>query len=215
MASIIDMRGKRCGRLVVVKLDAKRKGEYHWLCKCDCGETCLVRGQLLRSGATKSCGCYNREVQTKRQLKHGRSKTREYSIWSGMKARCFNRNHIGYKHYGGRGITVCDAWRDSFEEFYKDMGPRPSKKHHIHRIDNNGDYSPENCEWTTVRQNQRQRGNNALFTHEGKTLCVAEWAEEKGVCEKLLRNRIRNGWSFERAITTPKPPKAQDLMKPL
>lgn len=116
-----------------------------------------------------------------------------------MIQRCTNHKNKYYPNYGGRGITVCQEWRDSFENFLKDMGECPSK-HQIDRIDNNGGYRKENCRWVTPKTNSRNRRDNRLETHNGKTQCLAAWAEEIGINIKTLGSRLRNGWSIENAL---------------
>lgn len=128
-----------------------------FLCDCDCGNQTIVALSALKRGSTKSCGCWNSEVQSKFMVdystKHSKSRTPEYSVWKGMKERCHNTKNTSYKNYGGRGIKVCDRWRNSFENFINDMGERPSKEHQIDRTDNNKGYSPDNCKWVTPSEN--------------------------------------------------------------
>jgi hypothetical protein len=120
-------------------------------------------------------------------------KTPEYRAWSAMKLRCANPNNEQYHNYGGRGITVCDRWRQSFAAFLVDMGPRPSPRHSIDRIDNNGNYEPGNCRWATSREQNRNRRNNIVLTHDGRTMCLADWARELGVPRGTLLARYRDG----------------------
>lgn len=134
---------------------------------------------------------------------HGMGKTSEYSIWSMMKDRCVNPNSTAFSYYGGRGIRVCDRWLESFENFFEDMGKRPSKKHQLDRIDNDGDYSPENCQWRTVKQQHRNKRNNVWIEFDGKKKILSDWAREYGLAPKVLHGRISLGWSMERALTEP------------
>lgn len=120
-----------------------------------------------------------------------------------MKQRCYNKNEKNYGGYGGRGIKVCDRWRDHFAMFIQDMGPRPSPQHSLDRIDVNGDYCPENCRWATQAEQQQNRRVNILLKFNGKVQCLAVWARELGIGEWALASRIRRGWSIERALTTP------------
>ena len=123
--------------------------------------------------------------------------------WRGMLARCYSRTHHAYARYGGRGIAVCERWRASFEAFLEDMGPRPSKRQSIDRIDNDGDYEPGNCRWATPRQQARNRRNNREITWRGETRTVAGWAEVLGLSKHALRHRLEAGWSIERVLTAP------------
>lgn len=198
--NFVDRTGLVYGRLTVISYQGKDKNNNSlWLCKCSCGNTKTTRGNALSSGATKSCGCLK---AIGRKPTHGMCKTSEYNIWAGMVARCNNPNKHNYYKYGGRGITVCKRWL-KFENFYKDMGPRPTLKHEIDRKDNNKGYFPGNCRWATRSENNRNTRHNHLLTYKGETKCIAAWSEETGIHEGTLRTRIRKGWSPERVIETP------------
>jgi len=199
MPRFIDLTGQRFGRLVVLKLIGKNKwGSYQWLCRCDCGKEKIVRIDSLKSGRTKSCGCLNRE----RLTKHGHYGDRTYKSWSQMIQRCTNPNNKYFKDYGGRGITVCERWLNSFPNFLEDMGESP-KGHQIDRMNNDKGYHKSNCLWVTPKQNSRNRRSNHLETHNGKTQCITAWSEEVGIPEYVIRQRLKHGWSIERALTTP------------
>ncbi len=126
----------------------------------------------------------------------------EYGIWMGINSRCRNRHVKAYNNYGGRGISVCERWR-CFASFLEDMGPRPSIKHQIERINNNGNYEPGNCKWATRKEQCRNKRNNRLLTFKGETRCVREWAEITGIGEGVIQDRIERGWNTEKALTTP------------
>ena len=127
----------------------------------------------------------------------------EYRVWSGMKVRCSNPNFKDWHLYGGRGIAVCERWRNSFELFFADVGPRPSSAHSLDRYpDPNGDYEPRNVRWATRKQQARNWATrNRLFTHAGEALTLSEWAERLGIARESLRDRINGGWSIARAVT--------------
>ncbi len=198
-----NLVGDRFDRLVVISF--ARHTERHevlWNCLCECGNTHQATTASLNRGNVRSCGCligdFNRSNST-----HGRSKTPEYYAWRNIIARCCNRKDAAYHNYGARGITVCDAWLSSFEAFLADMGERPSARHSIERKDNEQGYSPENCEWTTRKKQCRNRRSNRLWTFDGITLCVSEWAERLGVQHAALMGRFHSGWSIEKILTTP------------
>lgn len=206
---LVDITGNRYGRLVVTRhignIDDNRQ---HWLCACDCGNETSVRGESLKSGAIKSCGCLSVEVATERMRElsttHGMSGKPIYNVWLSMKARCENKNNTTYKYYGGRGISVCKKWIDSFESFYEDVGDPPTVNHTLDRVNNNGNYEPKNVRWVTMKEQSRNRRSNFLITHDGKTMTATEWGELLGIRGALIRQRIkRDGWSVKRALTTP------------
>lgn len=149
----------------------------------------------------------------KRQtLSHGLSYTPEYRAWQTMRLRCTNPKNAAWASYGGRGITVCDRWLNDPAAFIADMGPKPTPKHELDRINNDGGYSPENCRWVLRKVNDRNRRSNRFLEHAGERLTIAEWAERTGLSKTLLRERLQLGWAVDRALTTParaKAPKGQ------
>lgn len=203
-----DLTGATCGRWTVVAYSHSKDRITYWHCVCSCGKTAVVNGMSLRSGRSQSCGCLHRERQATRLHKHGHAKPGNwhplYTIWAQMKSRCYSTTARGYANYGGRGVTVCDRWRESFEAFLADMGDRPSPEHTLDRYPNNdGNYEPGNCRWATPAQQQRNKRNNRLLTCGGKTLCVQEWAELLGVRPNNIMTRLRLGWTAEEALAIP------------
>jgi len=201
-ATFQDITGNRYGRLKVLRYVGRTKrGIALWECRCDCGTIkTIMAGSLRRaSWPTRSCGC----LQLERARTHGMKRTREWSCWSGMKRRCLDPNNIGYKRYGGRGIKVCQKWLHSFEAFFADMGACPSAKHSIDRIDNDGDYRPENCRWATPSEQSRNRRHNRLITAWGRTQALVAWSQETGLNPMTIASRLRKGWLPEAALGTP------------
>jgi hypothetical protein len=179
------------------------------VCHCICGNTIVADRNHLKTGNTNSCSCLHKERTRQVNTKHGGvsgHNTTEYTSYRSMKHRCTNHNHPDFCSWGGRGIRVCDRWLEpngqGFLNFLADMGHRPSKKHSIDRIDNDGHYCPENCCWATNTEQNRNRRSNVNLTFEGKTQCIAAWAEELGIRKATLTGRIYKGWSVEKALTT-------------
>lgn len=196
-----DLIGRKYNRLLVLKRVENRGDRPCWECVCDCGKNCVVKSKSLVSGDTKSCGCLRKEVTAGNGKKHGLSRTRTYCTWHKMIDRCLNSSSRSYKHYGGRGIKVCDHWL-SLENFYADMGERPEKTS-IDRIDVNGDYCPENCRWANPREQGRNRRNNILVEFKGQTLCMKDLCASFGFSYDTIKYRINKGMSLEQALTTP------------
>lgn len=201
-----DLSGRAYGRWKVLRFShsKEKKGgvDKYWVCKCECGTERAVASGTLRNGTSVSCGCYMRErnsVLSKKRIKHGMYRSTEYRIWQLMKERCHNPANPAYPRYGGRGIAVCQRWRESFENFYADMGPRPGKRQ-LDRINNNQGYSPENCRWATTKEQQSNRRDNRLITFNGQTKTMAEWGDDLGISRATMYRRLQR-WPVERALT--------------
>jgi hypothetical protein len=202
MGNLIDLAGLRFGRLVALECVSRGSMNVHarWRCSCDCGRETLVRSTNLRSGSTRSCGClYRRKGAPSR---HRGSNTAEYRVWVGLRNRCECPHEKAYVNYGGRGIAVCERWQQ-FENFLADMGPRPSPKHSIDRIDNNGNYEPGNCRWVTQLEQMQNTRHTIRIEHNGRTQSVAAWARELGMRDLTLRRRLARGWPVTKALTEP------------
>jgi len=132
--------------------------------------------------------------------KHGMVDSLEYKSWSMMKVRCTNKRNAAYPRYGGRGIKICKRWF-SFENFFADMGRRPSAKHSLDRIDNNGDYTPNNCRWATAFEQGKNKRNNKIITFNGKSKCISEWEKITGIKRRTIQARLMHGWTVKNALT--------------
>jgi hypothetical protein len=198
------MIGKTFGRLSVIEYVGRNKRNRRlWRCLCACKNSIIVVQDALKSGNTRSCGCLHKEVLVFRNTTHNRRRTRCYGIWAGMIKRCNNVNDKSYAIYGARGIKVCASWM-KFEAFYKDMGDPPSNYHSIDRLDNDGDYEPENCVWASSYEQAQNRSNNKLIEYDGKTQPLVAWTRELRLDYDRTKQRLRLGWSIEDAFEVTK-----------
>lgn len=179
---------------VLEKGDIGPNGAIYWKCKCSCGTERFCQASSLRNGASVSCG-HDR-------ARHGHSFTPTGRAWYGMRQRCYNPNDKNYLSYGGRGIVVCERWLESLENFVADMGIAPPGLS-IDRINVNGNYEPSNCRWATRSEQQRNRTNNPRVDYKGESVTLIEIAERVGLPLRVLRYRLANGWTVNRAIETP------------
>lgn len=198
-----DLVGQKFNRWTVLEY----VGNSSWLCRCDCGNERIVSTARLNSGDSKSCGCLRVETTIKRNTTHGCNKTPLHYRWLDMKDRCYNPNDEEYYRYGGRGIYVCDEWKDNFVAF-RDwaLANGFEKTLTLDRIDNDKCYAPWNCRWVDRATQNRNTSRNHYLTVNGKTQTVMDWAIEKGLNESVIRSRILRGWSEERAVNTPARP---------
>lgn len=197
-----DLTGKRFGKLTVIGRDGSYKsGNVRWLCLCDCGKYTHSAGCYLKSGKAKGCSCVSSERMKRLNTKHGGFGTRLYETWININKRCFNENHKAYPLYGGRGITVCDEWRE-FEPF-RDwaLANGYAEDLTIDRIDVNGNYEPSNCRWATMKEQSNNKRNNHFVEYNGEKHTVSEWADKYGVDQRTLYARLNNReWDLKAAL---------------
>ena len=195
-------RLKRVGKEFSVM--GKSGTALHAVFQCECGVRSVLNCHKVKTGHTRSCGCFRNEksgqrwVKNTNGIKHGGCHTEAYKSWEKMKARCENKAQYGYESYGGRGIVVCERWQ-SFALFLEDMGERPSGMS-IDRIDVNGNCEPENCKWSTVKEQGRNKRNNRNLVIHNESRCVVEWAEIAGIRDSTIRSRLTKGWSHQEAV---------------
>lgn len=203
-----DLVGRRYGMLVVEAFAgrAEGRGEAYWRCKCDCGAKATPAGNSLKTGASKSCGCGIRRGLLKANTTHGKTRTPEYRVWSGMLTRCYNKKEKAYQHYGARGITVCARWqgKNGFVNFIADMGQRPSGEHWIEREKNDVGYRPDNCVWATRAIQVANKRNTIRVQLGGRTTSLKAACRELGLNYYSIRSRMqRKGMTFRQAISAP------------
>jgi len=189
-----DLTNQIFGRLLAIRFFKNDKhGKAHWKCLCDCGSSCIVCGACLISGNTRSCGCLHREVSREINTTHGLTHIPEYDTWRKMIYRCYNKKCSHYSDYGGRGITICNRWKESFNAFIEDIGERPSDRHSLERINNNKGYCKSNCKWAFSKEQSRNKRTNVNLKFNGRTMCIADWAYELGISRSALYHRYRKG----------------------
>lgn len=202
MPALKDLSGQTFGRLVAIsRILPDRSGQKaKWRCKCSCGVTADIVITHLTTGKTNSCGCLRQEVTSGRATIHGKNNTPEYSAYQNAKNRCQRPEDVRYHRYGGRGIQFNFS---CFQEFYDDIGPRPSKKHSLDRKDTNGHYELGNVSWSTSKDQMRNTSTNRHLTFDGRTQSLAGWCEEYRLPYKTVFARIKNGWNTSDALTKP------------
>ena len=193
-----NLTGQTFGRLTAVEDLGVIEGYRAYRCSCSCGEETVVAAyRLLHEKGPRSCGCLQREAVTK----HGMEGTRVYNIWRSLKSRCYDKTDVSYASHGGRGITVCDSWKNDFAAFYADMGDPPSDQHSIDRRDNDGNYEPGNCRWATSKEQANNRRSNIMLTLDGTTRTAEEWSAIVGINAATIRQRKKRGWSDKDVLT--------------
>lgn len=206
MGKFRDLTDQKFGRLIVIKRAKNKKGRTAWLCQCECGKKAVVLSHSLISGNTQSCGCLNREISAiinkQQKTTHGKTHTKLYDVWRGIKARCFNKNNHAYKDYGGRGITVCDEWKNDFVAFETWANANGySKELSIDRINVNGNYCPENCRWATMKEQNLNTRRCHYIVFRGEKKALIEWAKEFGISRETIAFRLNAGWPLEKVFT--------------
>lgn len=198
----IEFLYKVYGHVTVLKDLGIVKNSRYVLGVCDCGTKKRFRISDLKNGSSNNCGC-ERIKGLKRKAKHGLCHHPLYSVWQGIKERCYSKSHSKYNRYGGRGISVCDEWREHFKSFFDwAMKQGYQKGLEIDRINNDGNYTPKNCRMATRQMNTRNKSNNRLITFNGETKCMVEWAEITGLNYDCIKDRIRHGWTIQKTLTT-------------
>lgn len=206
---VCDLTNQKFGNLLVVeRRGSDENGQALWLCRCDCGKEKIIRGHDLKGG-TKSCGCSRRYNTGLYQ--HGLSGTRLHNIWRSMKDRCFNPNNKSYSFYGGRGISICNAWLNDFMPFYEWANSHGYNDNlTIDRIDPNKNYSPQNCRWVDRTKQANNTRRNIVITMDNETKTLTEWCRYLNLPYTSIQSRLHRGWPVEKALTTPvKHPKGE------
>lgn len=204
-SNALNLAGQRFGRLLVVERAPRpnsKGGAYvYWRALCDCGKPHVVRSSRLVAGDTQSCGCLRVDSTRAANTRHGMTNTKTWKAWSSMLERCTNEKSPSFHRYGARGIGVCERWKD-FANFLEDMGHKPAGKS-IDRIDNDGNYEPNNCRWADAKTQSRNRSSSVVVTLNGEKVLSVELADALGTTPATVTRRLRAGWSVERAATQP------------
>lgn len=202
---ISGILNSKIGSFTILEDVGVKKNSRFVLCRCDCGVTKEVRLSDIKNGSSNNCGCKRKRMMSVKNITHGLSGHPLYRIWRGIIERCFYEKHKAFNRYGGRGITVCEEWRNDFVAFYNwaiANGWQPGLE--VDRRNNDGDYEPGNCRCVTQLINSRNKSSNRFLTHNGVTMCMSEWAEKVGIDQNTIKDRLNKlKWSVEKAITTP------------
>lgn len=210
MAKLDDLTGRVFGRLTALEFLGRKNHSSLWRCRCECGNTTESTRASLISGTAKSCGCYRSERMSRLQYKHGErggekrtSRPPEYRAWDSIKQRCTNPRNKDWDSYGGRGIKIADEWATDFAAFFAHIGPRPSDRHSVDRIDGTGDYAPGNVRWTDWHEQANNRKNNRLVCWDGRDMTLKQASVAASIPYKTVKGRVQKGWDVLRALTTP------------
>jgi len=208
MSKKLNIQGQRFSRWTVLDKESItiRNHTKVW-CRCDCGTEKLIDDQSLKTGRSTSCGCYHKSMTNAMQT-HGDSskniKATEYNSWAGMKQRCYNKNNIRYPEWGGKGVTVCDRWLNSYEAFLEDVGRKPAPHYTLDRYPNKtGNYEPNNVRWATPKQQSNNTARNRNIEHDGEVRTLAQWADKYKIQPATLSSRLRHNWDLKEALNTP------------
>ena len=196
-----DLSGKKYGKLTVIREAGRKSKKILWECKCDCKNIVFITGDNLKSGHTASCGCYQKERTKETLSKHGKTNTRLFTIWQGMKNRCYNKKSNRFTRYGGKGIKVCDEWLNDFQNFYEwAINNGYSETLTIDRVNNNGDYCPENCRWCDYTEQSNNRSTNRFIEYKGERKTIANWSKVTGIPRSTIWNRLKANKTIEEVL---------------
>lgn len=205
-----DLTGCKFGRWTVLEFshfyESVNSGKKPmWKCRCDCGNEKIIRESSLKNGDSKSCGCLLKEISSNLHSTHHGTNTRLFAVWDSMKRRCENPNDKAYHNYGGRGIKVCDEWKDFavFRDWAMSTGYNEDAKRGectLERIDSNGMYSPDNCKWCSMKEQSRNKRNTIYVEYNGTTKSLVEWAEITGVKYQAIWRRYNRGLPVEKIL---------------
>lgn len=205
LGKFIDLTGKRFGKLVVVERIENKGKRVCWKCKCDCGNIKNVLSTHLVSGSINNCGCLKKLILSNKNKTHGKSYTKLYRTYQHMKDRCYRKNDKRYKNYGGRGIKICDEWKNNFMNFYNwAINNGYQENLTIDRININGDYTPFNCRWVTWKEQANNTTRNHYIEYNNEKHTIAEWSNILNISSKVLQIRLKRGWSIEETLKTKK-----------
>ena len=206
MVKFKDLKGKHFGKLTVIEKIENKGKKVCWKCKCECGNYKDVISCHLLSGAINNCGCLKKDKIKRIKTKHGKSKTKLFRVWAHMKDRCYREKDKRFRNYGGRGIKICEEWlnkENGFINFYNWAIKNGYKENlSIDRIDNDGNYEPQNCRWTTMKVQANNTTRNHYLTYKGEKHTIAEWSTLTNIQQETIRKRLKRNWTIERTLNT-------------